>query len=119
MGMLWDFAPLVLQGGEDPWFHDGRMTAITAAIRQEFPDCAITLSLGERSRESYQRLFDAGADRYLLRHETASPEHYHLLHPDSMSFSNRMECSGKISAPSDIRPDADLWWDHRDRLWII
>lgn len=91
-GYALGFRTFVLQGGEDPWFHDGRMTAITAAIRQEFPDCAITLSLGERSRESYQRLFDAGADRYLLRHETASPEHYHLLHPDSMSFSNRMEC---------------------------
>lgn len=91
-GYALGFRTFVLQGGEDPWFHDGRMTAITAAIRQEFPDCAITLSLGERSRESYQRLFDSGADRYLLRHETASPEHYHLLHPDSMSFSNRMEC---------------------------
>ena len=65
------FRTFVLQGGEDPWFSDERMAEIVRAIREGYPDCAITLSLGERSRESYQRLFDAGADRYLLRHETA------------------------------------------------
>ena len=74
------------------WFNDDRMCDIVSTIRHRFPDCAITLSLGERSRDSYQRLFDAGADRYLLRHETATPEHYAFLHPDDMSFDNRMQC---------------------------
>ena len=86
------FRTFVLQGGEDGWFTDERMCDIVAAIRQQFPDCAITLSLGERSRESYQRLFDAGANRYLLRHETADPKHYSRLHPDDMSYDNRMHC---------------------------
>lgn len=86
------FRTFVLQGGEDGWFTDERMCDIVAAIRQQFSDCAITLSLGERSRESYQRLFDAGANRYLLRHETADPKHYSRLHPDDMSYDNRMHC---------------------------
>ena len=86
------FRTFVLQGGEDMWFNDDRMCDIVSTIRHRFPDCAITLSLGERSRDSYQRLFDAGADRYLLRHETATPEHYAFLHPDDMSFDNRMQC---------------------------
>lgn len=86
------FRTFVLQGGEDMWFNDDRMCDIVSTIRHRFPDCAITLSLGERSRDSYQRLFDAGADRYLLRHETATPEHYAFLHPDDMSFENRMQC---------------------------
>jgi biotin synthase len=81
-----------MQGGEDGWFDDDRMCDIVATIRQQFPDCAITLSLGERSRESYQRLFDAGADRYLLRHETADPMHYAKIHPSDMSYDNRMRC---------------------------
>lgn len=62
----------VLQGGEDPWFTDDKLCGIIGEIKEHFPETAITLSVGERSRESYQRLFDAGADRYLLRHETAS-----------------------------------------------
>ena len=86
------FRTFVLQGGEDPWFTDERLCAIVANISKDFPDCAITLSMGERSRESYQRLFDAGADRYLLRHETASADHYRKLHPESMSFEARMAC---------------------------
>ena len=65
----------VLQGGEDGWYDDDRMAAIVRRVKGEFPDCAVTLSLGERSRDSYQRLFDAGADRYLLRHETADRAH--------------------------------------------
>ncbi len=81
----------VLQGGEDPWFTDEKLCAIIEEIKTRFPDTAITLSVGERSRESYQRLFDAGADRYLLRHETASKRLYERLHP-GMSFTNRMEC---------------------------
>lgn len=86
------FRTYVLQGGEDPWFTDERLAAIVGKLKTEFPDCAITLSSGERSYESYQRLFDAGADRYLLRHETASADLYKKLHPQAMSFENRMEC---------------------------
>lgn len=86
------FRTFVLQGGEDAWFDDTRMVRIVSEIRRRYPDCAITLSLGERSDESYQRLFDAGANRYLLRHETADADHYGKLHPADMSFENRMRC---------------------------
>ena len=86
------FRTFVLQGGEDSFFTDERLCDLLRAIKQAYPDCAVTLSLGERSRESYQALFDAGADRYLLRHETADPELYRKLHPAGMSFENRMEC---------------------------
>lgn len=86
------FRTFVMQGGEDGWFDDNRMCRIVGTIRKQYPDCAITLSLGERSRESYQALYDAGADRYLLRHETASPEHYARLHPAEMSWQNRIDC---------------------------
>ena len=92
MGYELGFRTFVLQGGEDMWFSDERLCAIVASIRERHPDCAITLSMGERSRESYARLRQAGADRYLLRHETADPEHYALLHPAAMSFDNRMRC---------------------------
>lgn len=92
MGYELGFRTFVLQGGEDMWFSDERLCAIVASIREHHPDCAITLSMGERSRESYARLRQAGADRYLLRHETADPEHYALLHPAAMSFDNRMRC---------------------------
>ncbi len=81
----------VLQGGEDPWFTDDKLCGLIEQIKDRFPDTAITLSVGERSRESYQRLYDAGADRYLLRHETASKKLYEALHP-GMSFENRMKC---------------------------
>lgn len=86
------FRTFVMQGGEDPWYTDGRLCDLLRAIKGKFPDCAVTLSLGERSRESYQQLFDAGADRYLLRHETADKAHYEKLHPAQMSFDNRMRC---------------------------
>ena len=86
------FRTFVLQGGEDAWFSDERMCSIVEQMRRRYPDCAITLSLGERSRESYQRLYDAGANRYLLRHETASPSHYAQLHPQEMSFEHRLSC---------------------------
>lgn len=86
------FRTFVLQGGEDDWFDDKRLCRIISTLRSQHPDCAITLSLGERSRESYQALYDAGANRYLLRHETASCSHYAMLHPSDMSFHNRMEC---------------------------
>ncbi len=86
------FRTFVLQGGEDGWFNDDRMVDIVSDIRKSYPDCAITLSLGERSRESYERLFEAGADRYLLRHETADEMHYGILHPAEMSWANRIRC---------------------------
>lgn len=86
------FRTFVLQGGEDPYFDDDRMCRIISDIRNKYADCAITLSIGERSFESYKRMFDAGADRYLLRHETADEEHYRKLHPVEMSFKNRMRC---------------------------
>lgn len=71
MAMSWDFGHLCSRE-EDPWFNDDRMVDIIRPIKQGYPDCAITLSIGEKSKESYQRFKDAGADRYLLRHETAS-----------------------------------------------
>ena len=86
------FRTFVLQGGEDPWFTDDRLCAIIHDIATSFPDCAITLSLGERSRDSYQRLFDAGAHRYLLRHETSNAAHYGLLHPPTQELSTRINC---------------------------
>ncbi len=86
------FRTFVLQGGEDAWFNDERMCRIVSTICHRWPDCAITLSIGERSRESYQALYDAGADRYLLRHETASPNHYSQLHPPELSWQRRMDC---------------------------
>lgn len=86
------FRTFVLQSGEDAYYNDERMTNIVASIHNAFPDCAITLSLGERSCESYQRLFDAGANRYLLRHETANEAHYKKLHPANMSYRHRMQC---------------------------
>lgn len=92
MGYELGFRTFVLQGGEDAWYDDERLCDIVRAVRQQHPDCAITLSVGERSRESYARLREAGADRYLLRHETADPDHYALLHPASMSYDNRMRC---------------------------
>lgn len=86
------FRTFVLQGGEDPYYSDERVCEIVSNIRSRYPDCAITLSIGEKSRESYQAFFDAGANRYLLRHETANEQHYRKLHPDSMSLENRKRC---------------------------
>ena len=86
------FRTFVLQGGEDGWFTEDRMTDIVSGIRQRFPDCAITLSIGELPRESYRWFFEAGADRYLLRHETYDSAHYSRLHPASLSASHRQKC---------------------------
>jgi len=86
------FRTFVLQGGEDGYYTDDILVPLLRTIKARYPDCAITLSLGERSRESYQALYDAGADRYLLRHETADKNHYKTLHPAAMSFDNRMRC---------------------------
>ena len=86
------FRTFVFQGGEDPFFTDEILCPMIKKIKQTHPDCAITLSLGERSKKSYQNLFNAGADRYLLRHETADKNHYYMLHPKEMSFENRITC---------------------------
>lgn len=86
------YRTFVLQGGEDAFFTDDYVCEIINGIKTKYPDCAVTLSLGERSYESYKRLREAGADRYLLRHETADKEHYQKLHPEDLSFDKRMEC---------------------------
>ena len=86
------FRTFVLQGGEDGFFTDKKMVDIIKQIKKEYPDCALTLSIGERPYDSYKAFFDAGADRYLLRHETADSAHYSLLHPSNLSLENRMNC---------------------------
>ncbi|MBR3561418.1 MAG: [Oscillospiraceae bacterium] len=91
-GYALGFRTFVLQGGEDAWFTDERLCALLTALKARHPDCAVTLSLGERSRASYAALRAAGADRYLLRHETADRAHYETLHPAEMSYDNRMRC---------------------------
>lgn len=91
-GYALGFRTFVLQGGEDPYFTDERLCAVISQIKTRYPDCAVTLSVGERSRQSYQKLYDAGADRFLLRHETAVAEHYNMLHPENLTLANRMRC---------------------------
>lgn len=86
------FRTFVLQGGEDGYYTDERLEEIIKAIKEKHPDCALTLSLGERSRKSYEMFYQAGADRYLLRHETADANHYQRLHPEEMSYEHRMNC---------------------------
>ena len=92
------YRTFVLQGGEDPYFTDERMTELIRQIRREYPDCAITLSIGEREKDSYRKFREAGADRYLLRHETADPAHYRSLHPEGMNFSHRIQCLYDLKA---------------------
>ncbi len=86
------FRTFVLQGGEDPFFTKERVTDIIVEIKNRYPENALTLSLGEHDYETYGEWFDAGADRYLLRHETADRNHYESLHPSQMSFENRIQC---------------------------
>ena len=86
------YRTFVMQGGEDPYFTDDVLVDIISTLKATYEDIRITLSLGERSKESYQNLYNAGADRYLLRHETASRRLYEHLHPSFMSFDNRREC---------------------------
>lgn len=86
------FRTFVMQGGEDPYYTDEMICDIVSEIKRRYPDCAVTLSIGEKSRESYRSFYDAGADRYLLRHETADPAHYGKLHPAEMSLENRKRC---------------------------
>ncbi len=92
MGYKLGFRTFVLQGGEDFYYNDNILCHIIENIKKNYNDCAVTLSVGERSVESYKRLFDCGADRYLLRHETADREHYKKLHPESLSLENRKRC---------------------------
>lgn len=86
------FRTFVLQGGEDAFYTDDVMCDIVKSIKQNHPDCAVTLSLGERGEQSFKKLYDAGADRYLLRHETANDLHYSKLHPAEMTLANRKKC---------------------------
>lgn len=86
------FRTFVLQGGEDGAFTDERLCNLVSSIKKRYLDCAVTLSLGERSQESYKKLFDSGADRYLLRHETADESHYSKLHPSELTLKNRIRC---------------------------
>lgn len=92
------FRTFVMQGGEDAYFTDEVMCGTIREMKRRHPDCAVTLSLGERSAESFRRMREAGADRYLLRHETANEEHYKKLHPSEMSFGNRMECLRELKS---------------------
>lgn len=91
-GYALGFRTFVLQGGEDGYYTDEVLCGVVSAIKSRHPDCAVTLSMGERGRDSFRRLRDAGADRYLLRHETADAAHYARLHPAAMSFGHRMRC---------------------------
>ncbi|MBQ7217554.1 MAG: [Synergistaceae bacterium] len=86
------FRTFVLQGGEDSYFTDEVLGGLVREIKARHPDCAVTLSMGERSRKSYEYLRACGADRYLLRHETADEAHYSQLHPEEMSYTHRMDC---------------------------
>ena len=90
------FRTFVLQSGEDLYYDDDLMVDIIKSIRNLYPDCAITLSLGEKSKETYQKYYDAGANRYLLREETYNEEHYYMLHPREMSFKKRIECLSNL-----------------------
>lgn len=86
------FRTFVLQGGEDGFYSDKKICDIISSIKAQHPDCAVTLSIGEKSCNSYQKYFDAGADRYLLRHETADFTHYSRLHPNELSAQKRQKC---------------------------
>lgn len=86
------FRTFVLQGGEDAFFNRDRLSNIITMIKNKYPDCAVTLSVGERDYEDYLAWYKSGADRYLLRHETATDEHYHKLHPEEMSLKHRKNC---------------------------
>ena len=97
-GYALGFRTFVLQGGEDPFYTDDVLCGIVGNIKRSHPDCAVTLSVGERSDRSYELLRAAGADRYLLRHETSNKAHYEKLHPAEMSFDNRMRCIRTLKA---------------------
>ncbi|MCR5104899.1 MAG: [FeFe] hydrogenase H-cluster radical SAM maturase HydE [Eubacterium sp.] len=91
-GYMYGFRTFVLQSGEDPFYTTDMICGIVSKLKEKYPDCAVTLSLGEKSYEEYKAYREAGADRYLLRHETANEEHYGKLHPENMSWKNRIRC---------------------------
>lgn len=91
-GYALGYRTFVLQGGEDPYYTEERMVSLIRRIKDKHPDCAITLSIGEKEKETYQKFKEAGADRYLLRHETADERHYSMLHPAQMQLSHRIQC---------------------------
>ena len=91
-GYALGFRTFVLQGGEDGTHTDEWLVELISDMRRTYPDVAITLSLGERTEESYRRLKEAGANRYLLRHEAANEELYASLHPSSKGLKHRLEC---------------------------
>ncbi len=91
-GHILGFRTFVLQGGEDGYYTDELLCQIISEIKRRHPDSAVTISMGERGKQSFRRMYDAGADRYLLRHETADRTHYMRLHPSEMSFEHRMQC---------------------------
>lgn len=97
-GYALGFRTFVLQGGEDPYYTDERMVDIIQSIKGQYPDCAVTLSVGEKSFDTYKKYKEAGADRYLLRHETAGDAHYRTLHPQAMRLSNRKQCLYDLKA---------------------
>lgn len=92
------FRTFVMQGGEDAFFKDEVVCDIVSSIKEKYPDCAVTLSLGERSTESYRKMKEAGADRYLLRHETFDNTHYNKLHPVELDPENRKRCLRNLKA---------------------
>ena len=98
IGAKLGFKTFVLQGGEDPYYTDDKICDIVRSIKNAYPDCAVTLSIGEKSYESYKKFYDAGADRYLLRHETANEEHYAQLHPANLSGAHRKQCLRDLKA---------------------
>ncbi|MBQ6582984.1 MAG: [Mogibacterium sp.] len=98
LGYELGYRTIVLQGGEDPFYRDEDIVDFIQSIKAAHPDCAVTLSLGERSHETYQLWHDAGADRYLLRHETADPVHYRMLHPAELSGEHRKNCLRDLKA---------------------
>ena len=98
IGAKLGFKTFVLQGGEDPYYTDDKICDIVRSIKNAHPDCAVTLSIGEKSYESYKKFYDAGADRYLLRHETANEEHYAQLHPANLSGAHRKQCLRDLKA---------------------
>lgn len=90
------YRTFVIQAGEDSYYNDELLTKLLTRVKEDYPDIRVTLSLGERTKESFQNLYNAGADRYLLRHETASRRLYEHLHPSFMSFDNRRECLNNL-----------------------
>ncbi len=86
------FRTFVLQGGEWGEERSTWIAELIRDIRQRWPECAITLSLGEHTRETYAMWRKAGADRYLLRHETHNKRLYSLLHPEGMTIQHRLQC---------------------------